>query len=122
MCSLHGPYTLPQPIDQREIVSSAAKECLAKMNVSLNKARNDGAISGIDYGIGSVTCTTSPPPSRGTAWASPPCARATARTIDKPSPKPRPPSTRSRPKRRNGWKSVSISYPGTTGPVFDTVS
>ena len=58
MCSLHGPYTLPQPIDQREIVSSAAKECLAKMNVSLNKARNDGAISGIDYGIGSVTCTT----------------------------------------------------------------
>ena len=34
---------------------------------------------------GSVSVTTRPPSSRGTARASPPCARATARTIDSPT-------------------------------------
>ena len=58
MRSLHGPHTLLQPVDQREIVSGATKKRLAEMNVSLNETRNDRAISGIDDGIGCVTSAT----------------------------------------------------------------
>src|SRR5262249_37063532 len=38
---------------------------------------------------GRRTCTVTPPPSLGEAWTSPPCARATDRAIDSPSPAPR---------------------------------
>ena len=58
MRRFHGPHALFQPIDQREIVSSATKECLAEMNVCLYEAGNDGAVSGVDNGVGSVTCAT----------------------------------------------------------------
>src|SRR5688572_32604330 len=37
----HGPHALLQPVNQREVISSAAKERLAKMNVRLNEARED---------------------------------------------------------------------------------
>ena len=58
MRRLHGPYALFQPIDQREIIGSTAKECLAEMNVCLYEAGNYGAVSGVDNRVGSLTCAT----------------------------------------------------------------
>ena len=48
---LHGPDTLPQPINQREIISSAAKDRLAKMNVRLHKTGNHDTAAGIDHDV-----------------------------------------------------------------------
>ena len=53
---LHGPDALLQPIDEGEIVSGAAKDCLAEMDVRLYKARDDGAVSGIDRSVGCLSC------------------------------------------------------------------
>ena len=49
---------------------------------------------------GSTTSTARPPCGRGASATFPPCASATARTIDRPSPEPRP--SRARPPRSNG--------------------
>ena len=54
----HGPDALLQPVDQREIVSGAAKERLAKMNVSLNKAGDNGAAGGVDNRVGCLAGAT----------------------------------------------------------------
>src|SRR5262249_42739959 len=54
---------------------------------------------------GSETVTIRPPPSRGVAVASPPWARATARTIDNPNPAPRSAPARSPPTRSPAIRS-----------------
>ena len=48
---LHGPDTLLQPIEQREIVGGATKDCLAEVNVSLDETRYDRTTGGIDHNI-----------------------------------------------------------------------
>src|SRR4051794_39016637 len=53
MRGFHGPDTLFQPIDQRQIVSRSTKDRLAKMYVRLDESRKDGAIFGVDHvGVG----------------------------------------------------------------------
>src|SRR5438034_934530 len=44
----HRPHALFEPIDQCQIVSRAAKESLAKMNVRLHKAGQHDAVGRID--------------------------------------------------------------------------
>lgn len=51
MRGFHGPDALLQPVDEREIVSSAAKDRLAKMDVGLDKARNHGAPLGVNNSV-----------------------------------------------------------------------
>jgi len=48
----HGPDAFLQPVEQRKIVSGAAKNCLAKVNVSLDETWYDGAASGVNDDIG----------------------------------------------------------------------
>lgn len=52
MRCFHGPDALLQPVDEGEVVGSAAKECLAKMNVRLHKPRDHSAVGRINHGIG----------------------------------------------------------------------
>jgi hypothetical protein len=48
MCRFHRPDPLSQPIHQRAIVRVASKECLAKMNVSLNESRENEPTARVD--------------------------------------------------------------------------
>jgi len=48
----HRPHALLQPVNQREIVSSAAKQSLTKVNVRLHKTRQYRATGGIDHFAG----------------------------------------------------------------------
>jgi hypothetical protein len=51
---LHGPYTLPQPVNEGEVIGGAAKNCLAEMNVSLYEAGDNRAIRGVDHCSGTL--------------------------------------------------------------------
>jgi hypothetical protein len=51
MRGLHGPHTFFQPVDQGKIVSGPTKECLAKMNVRLNKTGYYNAATRVDNNI-----------------------------------------------------------------------
>jgi hypothetical protein len=52
MGGLQGPDSLLEPIDQRQIISSAPKQGLAKVDVSLYETRQHGTTPGIDDLIG----------------------------------------------------------------------
>jgi hypothetical protein len=52
MGGFHGPNTLLEPIDEREIVGGAAKDRLAEVNVSLNETGNHCAIGRVYYSVG----------------------------------------------------------------------
>src|SRR6185369_899126 len=54
---LHGPNALLQPVDKCEIICRAAKECLAKVNVSLDETRNYRAVASVDYNVGCLART-----------------------------------------------------------------
>jgi hypothetical protein len=54
----HGPHAFFEPIDQRQIISSAAKERLTKMNVRLHKTGNDGAPFGVDHDVSTLRSIT----------------------------------------------------------------
>ncbi len=58
---------------------------------------------------GMATRITRPPPSRGSAVITPPCARATERAMDRPSPTPLSLPVRSVRSRRKGSKRLSTS-------------
>ena len=54
MRRFHGPDALLQPVDECEIVSGAAKDRLAKMDVRLNKAGDHRAATGVDNCVGGL--------------------------------------------------------------------
>jgi len=56
MSGLHGPDAFLEPVKQWEIIGGAPKEGLAKVNVGLNKTRQNGASPGINRDIGRFAC------------------------------------------------------------------
>jgi hypothetical protein len=65
MRRFHGPNALFQPIDEREIVSSTAKDCLAEMNVCLDKAGDYCAAFSVNHCFGCLATVAN----RGNAFA-----------------------------------------------------
>jgi hypothetical protein len=51
MSGFHRPDAFLEPVEQRQVVSSATKYGLAKVNMGLNKTRKDRATGGVDDNV-----------------------------------------------------------------------
>jgi hypothetical protein len=71
---------------------------------------------------GKVTVMVRPPSGLALVVMVASWAVAMARTMDSPRPSPSLRPVRAVPSRWNGWKSYSMAFGGTTGPVLATVS
>lgn len=49
MSRFHRPYSLLEPVDQREIISRATKQRLAEMDMRLHKPRQQYAAARVDH-------------------------------------------------------------------------